>query len=143
LQSSYAGIPRHILEYAQDVIAYIRYCERPDLFITFKCNPVWDDMQNLLFPAQSPTDRHDITARVSRKKMKSLMDFMVKCFAFGYLTENMIYGPYGTLNPKSPCMMDGKCSERYPRALLSNSIAGNDGYPLYRRSAADGSKLAL
>ncbi|XP_067623813.1 uncharacterized protein [Eurosta solidaginis] len=45
----------------------------------------------------------------------------------------MIHGPCGEINMNSPCMIDAKCSKRYPRALISDTIAGNDGYPLYRR----------
>ncbi|VDP19907.1 unnamed protein product [Onchocerca flexuosa] len=56
--------------------------------------------------------------------------------------KNMIHGPCDTLNPKSPRMIDGKCSKRYPRALISSTVTGNDGYPLHRRrSAEDGGKL--
>jgi hypothetical protein len=40
---------------------------RPDLFITFTCNPAWDDIQQLLLPGQSQVDRHDITTRVFRQ----------------------------------------------------------------------------
>ncbi|VDM98357.1 unnamed protein product [Onchocerca ochengi] len=104
LPSSYAGSPRHMHEYAQDAVAYVRqygrssrhmheYAQdaiafvrqygRPDLFITFTCNPAWDDIQNLLLPGQSPMDRHDITARVFRQKLKSLMNFMTKNKVFG------------------------------------------------------------
>ena len=55
----------------------------------------------------------------------------------------MIHGPCGILNPNSPCMIDGKSSKRYPRALVSNTVTGTDGYPLYRRrSVEDGGKLA-
>lgn len=32
-------------------------------------------------------------------------------------------------------MVDSKCSKRYPRALLPETVTGNDGYPLYRRRA--------
>uniref|UniRef100_A0A182EZY9 Helitron_like_N domain-containing protein n=2 Tax=Onchocerca ochengi TaxID=42157 RepID=A0A182EZY9_ONCOC len=78
LPSSYAGSPRHMHEYVQDAIAYVRQYGRPDLFITFTCNPAWDDIQNLLLPGQSPMDRLDITARVFRQKLKSLMNFMTK-----------------------------------------------------------------
>ncbi|XP_076289804.1 uncharacterized protein LOC143213637 [Lasioglossum baleicum] len=47
------------------------------------------------------------------------------------------------MNPNSPCVIDGKCSKRYPRELVSNTVIGNDGYPLYSRSSAkDGGKLA-
>ncbi|XP_050065693.1 uncharacterized protein LOC126554685 [Aphis gossypii] len=56
----------------------------------------------------------------------------------------MIHGPCGTLNQNSPCMMDGKCSKRYPRTLISETITGNDGYPLYRRrSTADNGKSTI
>lgn len=35
-------------------------------------------------------------------------------------------------------MVDDKCSKRYPRDLIAETITGNDGYPLYRRrSVAD------
>ncbi|XP_050065795.1 uncharacterized protein LOC126554811 [Aphis gossypii] len=58
--------------------------------------------------------------------------------------KNMIHGPCGTLNQNSPCMMDGKCSKRYPRTLISETITGNDGYPLYRRrSTADNGKSTI
>ncbi|XP_050338078.1 uncharacterized protein LOC126764437 [Bactrocera neohumeralis] len=49
----------------------------------------------------------------------------------------MIHGPYGVLNINSPCMIDGKSSKRYPRALTSDTITGNDGYPLYRRRSTE------
>ncbi|VDK84823.1 unnamed protein product [Onchocerca ochengi] len=64
------GSPRHMHEYAQDAIAYVRQYGRPDQFMTFTCNPAWDDIQNLLLPGQSTMDRHDITARVFRQKLK-------------------------------------------------------------------------
>jgi hypothetical protein len=170
LPSSYTGSPRHMHEYAQDAIVYVRLYGRPDLFITFTCNPAWDDIQQLLLPGQSPVDRHDITARVFRQKLKSLINFIVHLKVFGsvrcwmysvewqkrglphahiliwlynkinsneiddvisaelpdadidmdlhqVVTKHMIHGPCGTINPNSPCMIDGKCCKRYPRAL--------------------------
>ncbi|GFU11005.1 uncharacterized protein LOC104236095 [Trichonephila clavipes] len=38
----------------------------------------------------------------------------------------MIHGPCGKFNPNSPSKIDGKYSERYPRALISNTVAGTD-----------------
>ncbi|GBM81800.1 hypothetical protein AVEN_145966-1 [Araneus ventricosus] len=43
LISSYIGSPRHMQEYAQDAVAYVRHYGCPDLFITFTCNPAWDE----------------------------------------------------------------------------------------------------
>ncbi|UYV75117.1 hypothetical protein LAZ67_12002534 [Cordylochernes scorpioides] len=39
LPSSFVGSPRHMHEYAQDCMAYVHKYGRPDLFITFTCNP--------------------------------------------------------------------------------------------------------
>ena len=50
LPSSYIGSPRHMQKYAQDAVAYVRHYGRPDLFITFTCNPAWDEIQQLLLP---------------------------------------------------------------------------------------------
>ena len=45
----------------------------------------------------------------------------------------MIHGPYGIFNLNSPCIADGKCSTRYPWALVAETFTRNCGYPLYRR----------
>lgn len=50
---------------------------------------------------------------------------------------NMIHGPCGAINPQSSCMVDGKCSKRYPRQFTAETVTGNDGYPLYRRRSPD------
>lgn len=83
LPSSYIGSPRHMQEYIQDAMTYVRVHGRPDLFITFTCNPKWDEIKQCLLPGQAAHDRHDITARVFRQKLKSLMDLVVKHKAFG------------------------------------------------------------
>ncbi|XP_076269865.1 uncharacterized protein LOC143202298 [Rhynchophorus ferrugineus] len=197
LPATYIGSPRHMHEYAQDAMSYVRHYGTADLFITFTCNPQWIEIKQELLPGKSSIDRHDITARVFRQKLKYLMNFIVKHNVFGetrcwmysvewqkrglphahiliWLVEkirpnevdavitaeipnvqvdpglhevvikNMIHGPCGTLNQNSPCMMDGKCSKRYPRTLISETITGNDGYPLYRRrSTADNGKSTI
>ncbi|VEN49979.1 unnamed protein product [Callosobruchus maculatus] len=190
LSATYVGSPRHMHEYAQDAMSYVRHYGSPDLFITFTCNPQWTEIRQELFPGQSPIDRHDITARVFKRKLKSLMDFIVKHRIFGatrcwmysvewqkrglphahiliwlvekirpneiddvisaeipdnledpllheVVTKNMIHGPCGILNPISPCMVGGKCSKRFPRQLVAETITGNDGYPLYRRRSTE------
>lgn len=70
-------------EYSQDAMTYVRNYGRPDLFITFTCNPIWNEIKKCLLPGQSQTDRHDITARVFKQKLKSLMDLIVKSNFFG------------------------------------------------------------
>ncbi|XP_039967840.1 uncharacterized protein LOC120779563 [Bactrocera tryoni] len=169
LPATYIGSPRHMHEYAQDAMSYVRHYGRPDLFITFTCNPKWNDIKCHLFPGQSTTDRHDLTAHVFREKQKAMMDLIVKLRVFGevrcfrkirpdqidkvipaeipdeeidpqlfdVVTKNRIHGPCGAINPTAPCMIDNKCSKRYPRALVDDTITGNDGYPLCRRRSAE------
>ncbi|GFV46634.1 ATP-dependent DNA helicase [Trichonephila clavipes] len=63
LPSTFTGSPRHMHEYAQDAMTYVRAYGRPDFFITFACNAAWDEVKELLLTGQSPSDRHDISAR--------------------------------------------------------------------------------
>lgn len=83
LPATYTGSPRHMHEYAQDAMTYVRRYGRPDLFITFTCNPKWSEITQLLLPGQKSTDRHDLTARVFKQKLIRLMDL---------ITKNHIYG---------------------------------------------------
>ncbi|GBP45275.1 hypothetical protein EVAR_29023_1 [Eumeta japonica] len=53
------------------------------------------------------------------------------------VTKNMIHGPCGALNSSSPCMKEGKCTKKYPRALLKDTQTNDKGYPLYRRRAPE------
>ncbi|GFW91034.1 ATP-dependent DNA helicase [Trichonephila clavipes] len=83
LPSSYVGSPRHMQEYIQDALTFVREYERPCLFITFTCNPKWPEITSLLLPGQNSIHRHDITARVFRQKLKSLISFITKSHVFG------------------------------------------------------------
>lgn len=63
---------------------------------------------------------------------------------YDIVIKNMIHGPCGNNNMDSPCMANGKCSKRYPRPLTAETIAGNDGYPLYRcRSPHDSGRTVI
>src|SRR5204863_8887313 len=42
--------------------------------------------------------------------------------------------------PAAPCMKDGKCSRRFPKAVGDETFPEVDGYPIYRRQN-DGIKV--
>ena len=83
LPSSFTGSPRHMHEYTQDATTYVRNYGRPDLFVTFTCNPKWEEIQAELLPGQTHSDRHDLLARVFRQKLISLMNIVTKSHVFG------------------------------------------------------------
>ncbi|CAF4947498.1 unnamed protein product [Pieris macdunnoughi] len=83
LPSSFVNSPRYLHEYTQDAFAYVRTYGRPDLFVTFTCNPAWPEIVNELMPGQSAIDRHDVVARVFRLKVKKLMSVISKGRIFG------------------------------------------------------------
>ncbi|XP_029642741.1 uncharacterized protein LOC115217239 [Octopus sinensis] len=73
LPSTYTGGPRYMHERTQDAMTYVRHYGRPDLFITFTCNPKWVEVTRELLPGQQYCHRHDIIARVFRQKLAKLI----------------------------------------------------------------------
>ena len=169
---------------------YVKTFGRPDLFITFTCNPTWPEIKKELIDGQASNDRHDIIARVFKLKLQKLMDLLVKDSVFGMtrchmysvewqkrglphahillwlkkrihlkdidnvvsaeipdkdsdpilhqiVEKNMIHGPCGILNRNSPCMKDGRCSKKFPKAFTDETQTAEDGYPKYRRRSPD------
>jgi len=89
LPSSFIGGPRYMHERTQDAMTYVRKYGRPDLFITFTCNPKWKEIEDELFLGQKPHDRHDIVSRVFNLKLRSLMDLLTKGEIFGSVQCHM------------------------------------------------------
>lgn len=83
LPSSFTGGPRYMHEKTQDAMTYVRHYGRPDLFITFTCNPRWSDINEHLLSGQKSHDRYDIISRVFRLKVKKVMDLLIKGKIFG------------------------------------------------------------
>ena len=52
---------------------------------------------------------------------------------YNVVISNMMHGPCGPAHSESPCMIDGKCSKKYPRKFCDETISNEDGYPVYRR----------
>ena len=78
LSSSFVGSPRHNHQCYQDAMAAVRRYGKPDLFITFTCNPKWKEIVEHLRPGESPQDRNDLIARVFKMKLSALMTDLTK-----------------------------------------------------------------
>ncbi|GBN68334.1 hypothetical protein AVEN_252199-1 [Araneus ventricosus] len=73
LRSSFIGSLREMQRNFQDAMSKVRDFGKPDLFLTFTCNPKWNEIKENLFPRQKPHDRPDSIARVLDIKQKALL----------------------------------------------------------------------
>lgn len=58
----------------QDAMAIVRKFGKPDLFITFTCNPNWIEIQWEIPIGQNSVNRPDLTVRVFQMKLKELLN---------------------------------------------------------------------
>jgi len=93
LPSSFAGGPRQMYQLYQDAMAIVSCYGKPDLFVTFTCNPKWPEIIRELLPNQAAVDRPDLTARVFHMKLQELLKDLLhnhclgKVIAYIYVIE--------------------------------------------------------
>jgi len=89
LPSSFPNSPRNMHEHYMDAMTIMNETGKPDLFITFTCNPQDPDILKCLLPRQIPNDRPDIIARVFKLKKDQLIREIVKDGLFGAVVSNI------------------------------------------------------
>ncbi|XP_065679083.1 uncharacterized protein LOC124814697 [Hydra vulgaris] len=70
LPSSYVGSPRAFKENFEDAMTIIKKYGKPDIFITFTCNPKWREITENLNPGEC--DRPDLVSRVIEFQKRGL-----------------------------------------------------------------------
>lgn len=83
LPSTFQGSPRHMQQQFQDAMAMVREYGKPDLFITFTCNPRWDEITKELYAGQVASDRPDLVVRLFKIKLQAFLDDVLKAKIFG------------------------------------------------------------
>ena len=83
LPSSIPGTPRYMKQLYQDAMAICRHYGRPDFFITFTCNPTWDEITSNIPAGSTATDHPDIISRVFNLKLKALMNDLLHKHVLG------------------------------------------------------------
>ena len=58
---------------------------KPDLFITFTCNPQWEEITSALLLDHKASDRPDLIVRVFRLKLRELLRDLINCHVLGTL----------------------------------------------------------
>jgi hypothetical protein len=82
----------------QDAMSIVSYFGKPDLFVTFTCNPKWPKITRELLPYQNAVDRPDLTARVFHIKLQELLKDLLrnnclgKIIAYIYVIEFQKHG---------------------------------------------------
>ncbi|GBN21197.1 hypothetical protein AVEN_214320-1 [Araneus ventricosus] len=104
---------------------------RPDLFVTFTCNPTWVDILNVLERQQCPEDRPDVVARVFKMKLTELLD-VCECRA---TRSHCRSNTFSYIN--SPCMREGVCIKQYPKEFREKTEEDINGYPIYQRNCTE------
>ena len=64
-------------------MALARYYGSPDFFITFTCNPRWQEIQAELEAGQAARDRPDLVNHVFQLKLKQLQHDILKANVLG------------------------------------------------------------
>ncbi|XP_065654788.1 uncharacterized protein LOC136081402 [Hydra vulgaris] len=78
LPSTYVGSPRALNENFEDAMAIIKNYGKPDLFITFSCNPKWCEITENLYPGQTANDKPNLFNRVFILKLNNLLNDIFK-----------------------------------------------------------------
>ena len=81
--ASHTGYPRDLHRRYLNAMAMVAVAGKPDLFITFTCNPRWPEIQSALGPHDTANDRPDILARVFAFKFKQFLQDVYAHSAFG------------------------------------------------------------
>ncbi|CAF4137925.1 unnamed protein product [Rotaria sp. Silwood2] len=83
LLSTFVGGPRFMSKLYQNNMAMVWKFGRPDLLITFICNPKWEEIKSQLKPFQNSSDRPDLITGVFRLKLRVFLNDIVQRKIFG------------------------------------------------------------
>ncbi len=73
LPSSFQGGERAMSQLYQDAMARVRKFGKPDLLVTFTCNPKWKEITDALLLGQTAKDCPELVTRVFNLKVDPLL----------------------------------------------------------------------
>ena len=98
------------------------------LLILSKCDRIMtSDFVDSAVCAELPLDPEVATSKSEKEQRLRLQTIVY---------TNMIHGPCGTANPKSPCMENGRCTKNFPKEFQKQtSVDPDNNYATYQRRA--------
>jgi hypothetical protein len=76
LSQSLHGSKRHLKKLSTNALTIVSHFNKPTLFITLTCNPLWPEIQEMLLPGQTAFNRPDIVCRVFQARLKIFLENM-------------------------------------------------------------------
>ncbi|XP_014777998.1 uncharacterized protein LOC106874701 [Octopus bimaculoides] len=73
LPSSFTGSPKNMHQYFQDVMSIVSKYAKPDLFITYTCNPKCPEIVDNQHQNETSENRSDLAAQVCKSHLAELM----------------------------------------------------------------------
>lgn len=89
LPSTFIGSPRNMIQNYQDAMCIVSRFGKPDLFITFTCNPKWKEIVDNMKPYEQVCNRPDLVARVFYAKLYLLLDDLLKHHVLGIVLADV------------------------------------------------------
>lgn len=89
LPSTFIGSPRNMIQSYQDSMCIVSRFGKPDLFITFTCNPKWKEIEQNMKPYEQTCNRPDLVARVFYAKLHLLLDDLLKKHVLGIVVADV------------------------------------------------------
>ena len=83
LPSSFIGSPKDMQRRYMDAMTLVQKFGKPDFFLTMTCNPMWPEIQAMMAPVDTTTDRPDLVSRVFNLRLKELKHEILKCHLLG------------------------------------------------------------
>jgi len=80
-----------------------------------------------------PGHRYNQAKELDRIISAEIPDKDIEPRLFDIVSSLMIHGPCGPQNEQSPCMNNRKCTKRFPKKFVDQTIVDDDGYPIYKR----------
>ena len=96
---------------------------------------VTPELVDSVVTAELPPSPDDVDDPVEKDRRSRLQQIVL---------TNMIHGPCGNANPRSPCMEGGRCSKGFPKEFVKKTTVDQESYyaTYQRRSPEDGGRSA-
>lgn len=135
LPSTFQGSPRAMQQNYQDAMAIVAKYGKPDIFLTFTCNPKHTDILQNLPNNQNAENRPDIVARIFKMHLQELLHDVVENHVLGKVTAYVYvieFQKRGLPHCHMLLMLSQECKLRTPAdidAVISAEIPDSDRDP--------------